>query len=64
MMKAQQAASLAAHKSTRPTMITTTTRRSLFAATLALFAGGCYSAECVKMGFPEGTPQHADACIT
>jgi hypothetical protein len=40
-------------------VITTTARRSLLAAAMALFAAGCYSAECVKMGFPEGTPQHA-----
>jgi hypothetical protein len=37
----------------------TTYRRSLLAATLVLFVGGCYSAQCEKMGFAEGTPENA-----
>jgi pyruvate/oxaloacetate carboxyltransferase len=43
-------------------VITTTARRSLLAAAMALFAAGCYSAECVKMGYAEGTLQH-DRCV-
>ena len=45
-------------------VITTTARRSLLAAAMALFAAGCYSAECVKMGYAEGTPQYARCVIT
>ena len=58
-MKTQLPASLAGNDQQKPMMITTTTRHSLLAAALALFAGGCYSAECEKMGLAEGTPEHA-----
>ena len=58
-MKTQLAASLAGNDQERPMMIKTTTRRSLLTVAFALFAGGCYSAECTKMGFPEGTPENA-----
>lgn len=36
-----------------------TLRRGLLAAALTLLAGGCYSAQCEKMGYASGTPENA-----
>lgn len=58
-MRTQFAASQSGHDQQRSLAITTTPLRGLFTAALALLAAGCYSAECVKMGYAEGTPQHA-----
>jgi hypothetical protein len=33
--------------------------RSVLAAALTLLAAGCYTAECEKMGYAKGTPEHA-----
>ena len=61
-MKTHLVVPLAGNDQARPMRITTKIRRSLLAVTLALLAGGCYSYQCEKLGFAEGTPEHGE-CV-
>ncbi|MGE5442922.1 MAG: hypothetical protein ACM3Q0_07765 [Bacteroidota bacterium] len=36
-----------------------TTRKMLMVAAATVARGGCFSSDCVDMGFTEGTPEHA-----
>jgi hypothetical protein len=58
-MEAQLASSRADCGRTGSRMIIPESRWSVLAAALTLLMGGCYTSECEKMGYAEGTPENA-----